>query len=106
MLLWDIAVASPLLPIMAALSSSLAIIALLSRARRRVIRPAEIVPRRNALLARGVSPRIADALARGEKIAAIKAYREEHSAGLRDAKEAIESLERAISQVVAPIRQP
>ena len=41
----------------------------------------------------GVSPEIVDLVRRGAKIQAIKLYRHETGAGLRDAKEFIESLE-------------
>ncbi|MCG8590243.1 MAG: hypothetical protein MJE66_13205 [Proteobacteria bacterium] len=39
---------------------------------------------------------IEDLLLRGRKIEAIKLYREEHGVGLREAKEAVEALEREL----------
>jgi ribosomal protein L7/L12 len=42
----------------------------------------------------GVSPAVADLVQRGQKIQAIKRFREETGASLRDAKAFIESLER------------
>ncbi len=40
-----------------------------------------------------VSPQVLDLVRRGQKIQAIKLFRQETDAGLRDAKEFIESLE-------------
>ncbi|TDE94816.1 hypothetical protein EXU48_08445 [Occultella glacieicola] len=42
----------------------------------------------------GPSSRVADLLARGKKIEAIKAYREETGAGLKEAKDAVDRFER------------
>jgi large subunit ribosomal protein L7/L12 len=42
----------------------------------------------------GLSPRVADLLARGKKIEAIKVYREETGVGLKEAKDAVERFER------------
>lgn len=53
-----------------------------------------IKPRAEAMSAAGASPAVADALARGNQIVAIKLYRQEHGVGLREAKEAIERLAR------------
>lgn len=76
-----------------------AIIALIqeawARAHPRAMRPEEIA-RMNALLALGVAPRIADLLARGEKLQAIKAYREDYHADLREAVDAIKGIESAL----------
>jgi ribosomal protein L7/L12 len=44
----------------------------------------------------GASPRVADLLARGDRLSAIKAYRQEHQVGLREGKEEIERLERVL----------
>jgi hypothetical protein len=41
-----------------------------------------------------VPPQVADALKRGEKIQAIKLYREATGAGLKDAKEFVEAIQR------------
>ncbi|MBM4016625.1 MAG: hypothetical protein FJ293_16910 [Planctomycetes bacterium] len=41
-----------------------------------------------------IPPGVADALARGEKIAAIAAYRKATGAGLKDAKDVVDELER------------
>ena len=43
----------------------------------------------------GASPEVMELLRRGQKIEAIKRFREETGAGLKDAKEFIESLERS-----------
>ncbi len=51
-----------------------------------------LAPRRAALTAAGATPAVADALARGNQILAIKLYRQEHGVGLREAKAAIERL--------------
>lgn len=48
------------------------------------------------------SPRVADLLARSEKIQAIKAYREEYGADLRDAVEAITGFESALRAGMTP----
>ncbi|CAM3732786.1 ribosomal protein L7/L12 [Occultella aeris] len=42
----------------------------------------------------GLSPRVAELLARGKKIEAIKVYREETGVGLKEAKDAVERFER------------
>lgn len=42
----------------------------------------------------GINPRILDLIARGQKIQAIKLYREDTGTGLAEAKEAIEQIER------------
>ena len=42
------------------------------------------------------SPRVLDALRRGKTIEAIKIYREETGTGLKDAKEAVEAIQRSL----------
>lgn len=49
--------------------------------------------RRRAALEAGASPVVADELARGNKIGAIKAYREETGAGLKESKDAVDRVE-------------
>ena len=51
---------------------------------------------RRAALAAGASPAVADELARGNKIVAIKRYRMETGASLMDAKNAVEAYQRAL----------
>lgn len=79
----------------AALSVALALLIVATRGRPR---PAgDLAARAQALRGAGASPAVADLLARGQKINAIKAYREESGAGLREAKAAVEQLERALA---------
>ncbi len=54
--------------------------------------PEEIAARTSQFVAAGASPAVADALARGDKILAIKRYREEHGVGLREAKAAVDRM--------------
>lgn len=77
--------------LVAVLSSSLALIAY--RLRQNRVLPGNVPFRTSRLLQAGASPRVADLVARGDRISAIKAYREEHQVGLREGKEAIERLE-------------
>lgn len=51
---------------------------------------------RRAALAAGASPAVADELARGNKINAIKAYREEAGVGLKESKDAVDGYEGAL----------
>src|SRR5260370_8517019 len=80
--------------IVAALSSSLALIAYRLRQNRTL--PGDVPLRTSRLLQAGASPRVADLLARGDRISAIKAYRQEHQVGLREAKKEIARLERVL----------
>ena len=52
--------------------------------------------RRHAALEAGASPAVADELARGDKIVAIKWYRMDTGASLLDAQNAVEHYERAL----------
>ena len=47
----------------------------------------------------GVFDSVESALHAGRKIEAIKLYREEHGVGLKEAKEAVESVQRSIGSV-------
>src|SRR5260370_40928385 len=80
--------------IVAALSSSLALIAYRLRQNRTL--PGDVPLRTSRLLQVGASPRVADLLARGGRLSAIKAYRHEHQVGLRERKEELERLERVL----------
>ncbi len=95
-MLWDVAQspvsAAPFIALVAALSSSLALLVAATQRRRPALRPDEIARRANALLSLGASPEVADALAHGYRINAIKAYREERGVGLREAKDAVDRL--------------
>jgi len=54
--------------------------------------PEEIAARASQFVAAGASPAVAESLARGDKILAIKRYREEHGVGLREGLAAIQRL--------------
>ena len=98
-MLWDVAQspvsAAPFIALVAALSSSLALLVEATLRRRPPLRPDEIARRANALLSVGASQEVADALAHGYRINAIKAYREERGIGLRDATVAVDGLNAA-----------
>jgi hypothetical protein len=81
----------------AVLASSLALIAY--RLRQNRILPGDVPLRTSRLLQVGASPRVADLLARGDRLSAIKAYREEHQVGLREGKEQIERFERVLRHI-------
>jgi ribosomal protein L7/L12 len=54
--------------------------------------PAEVLPK-ELLQGQQLNPAIRDALLRGNKIEAIKLYREQYSVGLKEAKDAIDAME-------------
>ena len=83
--------------LVAVLASSLALIAY--RLRQNRILPGDVPLRTSRLLQVGASPRVADLLARGDRLSAIKAYREEHRVGLREGKEQIERFERVLRHI-------
>jgi len=83
--------------LVAVLASSLALIAY--RLRQNRILPGDVPLRTSRLLQVGASPRVADLLARGDRLSAIKAYREEHQVGLREGKEQIERFERVLRHI-------
>lgn len=85
--------------VIVACSVLLTAIGVVARSRRHTIAPEEIAPRMNALLARGAPARVADALAHGEKIQAIKAYRQVYTVGLREAKEAVDAMESDLARL-------
>lgn len=62
----------------------------------RVIQADEVAQRLSTLIAMGLPESIADPVARGEKINAIKAYRETYGVGLKYGKDAVESWESAL----------
>ncbi len=83
--------------LVAVLASSLALIAY--RLRQNRILPGDVPLRTSRLLQVGASPRVANLLARGDRLSAIKAYREEHQVGLREGKEQIERFERVLRHI-------
>jgi hypothetical protein len=65
----------------------------------RVIQSDEVGQRLSKLIAMGLPENIADPVARGEKINAIKAYRETYGVRLKYGKDAVESWESALRAV-------
>lgn len=65
----------------------------------RAIAPHEVAPRLSTLIAMGLPEQIADPVARGQKINAIKAYRETYGVDLKRAKDAVEAWESALRAV-------
>ena len=82
--------------ILAALSASLAVVVVTQRSTRLWRNDSDVAARQAALRDAGVAPAVAEALARGQKIDAIRAYREERSVTLREAKAAVDQMERVI----------
>ena len=79
------------------------VIARLSAIERRLARLTQLDAKLDALLKHAgvafdpydqVPPQVADAVRRGEKIEAIKLYREATGTGLKDAKEIVEAIQR------------
>lgn len=68
-------------------------------AKRHAIQSGAVESRLHTLVAMGLPEAIAAPLARGEKINAIKAYREAYGFGLKQAKDAIEAWEHALRAV-------
>ena len=68
------------------------------RQRQEASRPRPRLPSQEELEAAGASPAVAAYLAQGNKISAIKAYRDETHAGLYDSKMAVEQM---VSRVLA-----